>query len=260
MAGSGQNNSGRRHAPTRDTNDIAPILEPEAGLREEHRATIQETNDFGATAKTRDDYRSRNRRFILFIFEKYPDLFEHATVLLSDADRADPGKYYTSKDVRDLVYTGLSPDVFAAFLSEKKKKENGKLTSYSNLSKYYCAIKWGSTTSCRLLPSIFYSKIDAYMKNFQKEFAGAKCSGQIDEKESDAINSTLFKHLMTWAVCEGNVFIWCFGMLMWHLMARSINIDSLSLHHMKRGVSDSIIFKYDETKIALIEGSQFSEF
>jgi len=32
-------------------------------------------------------------------------------------------------------------------------------------------------------------------------------------------------------------------------MACSINIDCLSLHNLKRGISDSIVFKYDETKM-----------
>ena len=30
---------------------------------------------------------------------------------------------------------------------------------------------------------------------------------------------------------------------------RSINVDCLSLHNLKRGISDSIVFKYDETKM-----------
>ena len=32
-------------------------------------------------------------------------------------------------------------------------------------------------------------------------------------------------------------------------MACSINIDCLSLHNLKRDISDSIVFKYDETKM-----------
>ena len=55
--------------------------------------------------------------------------------------------------------------------------------------------------------------------------------------------------LMKWTVQEGNVFVWAFALLMWHLMDRSINIDSVALHSIKRGVSDSITFKYDETKV-----------
>ena len=36
-------------------------------------------------------------------------------------------------------------------------------------------------------------------------------------------------------------------MLMWFFVARSINVDSLSLHNLKRRISNSIVFKYDET-------------
>ena len=32
-------------------------------------------------------------------------------------------------------------------------------------------------------------------------------------------------------------------------MARSCNVDCLSFHNIKRGISDSIVFKYDETKM-----------
>lgn len=35
---------------------------------------------------------------------------------------------------------------------------------------------------------------------------------------------------------------------MWHVMVRSISISSLALHNIKRGVYDSIQFKYDNTK------------
>jgi hypothetical protein len=36
---------------------------------------------------------------------------------------------------------------------------------------------------------------------------------------------------------------------MWHLIARSVNVDSIALHSVKRGKSDSITFKYDQTKM-----------
>ena len=71
----------------------------------------------------------------------------------------------------------------------------------------------------------------------------------MDKREAGAISSTLFKLILKWAVEEGNVFVWCFCLLMWHLMARSINVDSIALHCIKRGISDSITFKYDETKM-----------
>ena len=95
----------------------------------------------------------------------------------------------------------------------------------------------------------FFAEVDQFIACYKREHASAKKNGQTDEMEADAISSTPFKLLMTWTVEEGNVFVWCFSLLMWHLMARSINIDCLSLHNLKRGISDSIVFKYDETKM-----------
>ena len=36
---------------------------------------------------------------------------------------------------------------------------------------------------------------------------------------------------------------------MWHLMACLINVDSIALNSIKKGISGSITFKYDETKM-----------
>ena len=99
------------------------------------------------------------------------------------------------------------------------------------------------------LSTTFYSKLDTFLAAYKREFADQKKKGNVDEREADAISSTLFTMLMKWAVQEGNVFVWAFALLMWHLMARSINIDSVALHSIKRGISDSITFKYDETKV-----------
>ncbi len=84
---------------------------------------------------------------------------------------------------------------------------------------------------------------------FKKEFAQAKKQGNTDEREADAVSSTLLSLIVTWAVEDGNVFVWVFCLCMWHLMARSCNVDCLSFHNMKHGISDSIVFKYDETKM-----------
>ena len=39
-----------------------------------------------------------------------------------------------------------------------------------------------------------------------------------------------------------------FSLAMWYLMSRSISIGGLVFHNVKSGVSDSIKFKFDETK------------
>jgi len=99
-----------------------------------------------------------------------------------------------------------------------------------------------------LLSVPFFAEVDKFIACYKREHASAKKNEQTDEMEADAISSTLFELLMTWTIEVGNIFVWCFSMLMWHLMACSINVDCLSLHNLKRGISDSIVFKYDETK------------
>jgi len=84
---------------------------------------------------------------------------------------------------------------------------------------------------------------------YKKEFVESKKEGNTEKKEANAINITLIKLFLQWAVQKGNLFVWCVALLMWHVMARSINVDCLSLHNIKRGISDSIVFKYDKTKM-----------
>ena len=71
----------------------------------------------------------------------------------------------------------------------------------------------------------------------------------MDEWEADGVSSTLFKLILKWAVVGGNVFAWCFCLMMWHLMVPFIHVDSISLHSVKKGIVNSITFEYDETKM-----------
>jgi len=81
------------------------------------------------------------------------------------------------------------------------------VASYSPMSKFYDAIKYGSQVSNKLLSIEFYSKVDTFLFCYKKEFPEAKKEGNTDEKEADAINSTLFKLLLQWSVEEGNLFL-----------------------------------------------------
>ena len=90
--------------------------------------------------------------------------------------------------------------------------------------------------------------MEEFLRAFSKEYANAKKDGNVDEQESDPITAPLFRRVCQWSLFEGNVFVWCFGLLQWNLMARTASIDALSLHNMKRGKSDSITFTHDATK------------
>jgi hypothetical protein len=76
----------------------------------------------------------------------------------------------------------------------------------------------------------------------RKNWPTKRKKGKVDEREADAISSTLFTMLMKWVVQEGNVFVWVYALLMRHLTARSINIDSVAIHSTKKGILDFITF------------------
>ena len=251
MAQRNNRGGGRIHPSSLTTNDAVAVTA--TALLPEHAAAIQGTMDLGKSEHVRTNYyRSRNREFMSFIHEEYPERYEELTVTLSAEDKNDRSNYYHAKDERDLVYEGLDHEIFLAFLSTKKTitRVDGQhhLASYPHIFKFYCAMKWGSSVVNRHLSQNFYGKVDEFMKSYQKEYASGKTSGITKESAADPVNSSLFKLLMTWAVMSGNVFVWCFALMMWHLMARSINIDSICLHNLKRGVSDSIVFKFDDSK------------
>lgn len=83
----------------------------------------------------------------------------------------------------------------------------------------------------------------------QEGIAEAKKEGNTDEKVTNATNNTLFKFLFEWDVTEGNLFVWCFALLLWNLMASSVNVYCMFLHNVKFGIPDSIVFEYDKTQI-----------
>ncbi len=96
------------------------------------------------------------------------------TSIISPDNKANLNLYYTNKDIRHLTYSGLDPIYFLAFLSNIKKETNGKLASYSHISKFYNAIKYGSRVSNKLLSVDVYSRVDTFMFCFKKEFAEEK--------------------------------------------------------------------------------------
>ena len=68
------------------------------------------------------------------------------------------------------------------------------------MSKFYDAIKWGSVLANQRLSTNFYSKVDTFLAAYKREFADQKKKGNVDEREADAISSTLLTMLMKWAV------------------------------------------------------------
>lgn len=239
---------GRIRPDQRNTDDTTPTIEG-PGLRPEHEAAIFSTEDKSMSDGCRRNYRNRIRRMIEWMKDSYPDVFEQSVRVVTNEERDNAASYYWPDDEHDFKYAGLNPQYIKAFLADMKVKPNGRIYGYSHMSKFYDAIKWGCGRTTSHLSTSFYTELDKYMASYKKDYTTEKKKGNVDENEADAISSPLFQLLMKWAVLEGNVFVWCFALLMWNLMARSINVDCIALHSIKRGMSDSITFKYDETKM-----------
>ena len=58
----------------------------------------------------------------------------------------------------------------------------------------------------------------------------------------------LYVALCTWFVERGDVFSWCYLVLVWNCMGRSASVDPLGLHNLKLG-TDSIVITYDDSKM-----------
>jgi hypothetical protein len=222
--------TGRIPAHLRDTDDTTLTITGE-DIRPEHAAAIFTTTDQGTTEGVRRNYRSRNRTVIKWLWENYPQAAELSTRHITTEEKSNPHLYYYPQDEYDFVYSGLNPKYILSYLAAMKdKKEGGKYYDTSHMSKFYDAIKWGAGIAKQHLSTEFYSSLDTFNACYKKEWAEQKKRGNVDEREADAINSTLFKLLLKWAINEGNVFVWVFCLVMWHLIARSINVDPMSLY------------------------------
>ena len=76
------------------------------------------------------------------------------------------------------------------------------MSSVSDISKCNDAIKWGAGVAEQRLPTEYYEKIEKFVAAYKKEHAGAKKEGNVDEREADPINASLFTLICKWAVEE----------------------------------------------------------
>jgi len=248
----GNQSNGRIHVHEGTVDDGTNILHAGATLAEEHTTEITATEQAQMEDRTRKEYRNRIRHIYRWWMESYPEYYEIGTVLLSEEEKQDTVAFHHTND-RDLVYAGLNVAMVKSFLSVKKKKRvNAKgesiLSSVSDIKKYDDAIKWGSQRAHQPLPSNYYREMHVYVQAYKKEHKNAQKNGRTDEQEADPVTATLFGLICQWAIEAGNVFVWVYSLAMWNLMSRSVNIDSLSFHHIKPGTSDAIKFRFDETK------------
>ena len=171
---------------------------------------------------------------------------------MTEVEKNTENKYYYDKR-RDVVYSGFRVDIFKAFLSDIKVKKvtpEGAvhLKSFGDIRKYGDAIKWGSDTADEPLPYTYYQEMDRFKASFKKEHNVAKTSGLVKESEADAISSTLYEMMCSWAIEKNNIFVWVYTLLQWNLIAHSINVDPLGFHNFKREQIDLIKVIYYKSK------------
>ena len=66
---------------------------------------------------------------------------------------------------------------FLACLSDVTTKENGKLSSYSHMFKFYHVVKYGLLVANKIFTVDFYSKVGAVIFCYKKEFTDVKKEG-----------------------------------------------------------------------------------
>lgn len=235
---------GRIRPHQRATNDVVPIIGESIPIKTLHSMGMLETEGHDRQAKTKKDYRNRIKHIYEFMKKAYPQYCELGGIRkLGDADLG----VFHHKNTHDLRYEGLNVQIFKAFLTTKKIKDNGNTSSFEQIRKYNDAVLWGAECSKEQLPTSYYTEMEKWMMSYRKEAATAKKDGRIDECEADPVSFSLFRMWMTWALELKNPFVWTFGLLQWSFMARSISIGTLGLHNF-RLEEDSIVGRYDKHK------------
>ena len=109
---------------------------------------------------------------IKWVETEYPDYYQESVVELTDEQKADRKRYYTS--THDFLYGNLNVNVTKAFLATKKYHKN-KLTrdgkpvhySFSHLRKFYDAILFGSYRARVPLLIEFEMEMKAYIDSMK---------------------------------------------------------------------------------------------
>ena len=241
------NTCGRRPRNQPITNDAIPILGSDLVQGNEVLSNaIHSTMSKAMAPETRKNYRNRIGRFIEYLKEHQPAYYQLGVREVTDEMRADRSKYYFDKK-EDLIYSGLNVNFLMYYLASTDKNAAGKLKSKGDIRKYRDAVSWGSKMAGEPLPNEFYQEMIRYIGAYNKKFAQAKKSGEVDEFSTDPIPLPVYRFLLRRSIETNNVFAWTWTLLQWNCMARSASIDCLAFHNFSVGI-DSVVIKYDDSK------------
>ena len=238
----------------RTTDDSHRIIGSNINVTQGHKEQMNETKKKKNELATRQGHRRLLNKLMIFWRENYPEYFEVGTRVITQEEVDNDMLFYYPRQKnymkRDLVYQGINVNLVLAFFGGTKIKTDGSNNIYSHVHfrKFNDAILFGASALGQNLPSEYYTEMDTFLSSYRNEVKIAKKNGQVDENKADKIPYTLLCLFVGWALDQGNIFIWVWSILQWHLMGRAISIDPLSLHNLKLG-EDHIIIKHDSTKM-----------
>ena len=234
----------------RRSSDAGPIVQERMQLSLEHAAAVRTTEEHACAKETVRGHNRRLATIIKWLIENYEEQSSEMVRELNHEEKNDQDRFW--KSTHDVVYDKLDPLVVKAFISGNKVRETkadgtNVFYSYDHLRKYKDAILFGAKRARCSLPTNYDSEMDPFMQSLKKENQSKKKLGQVTEKEADPISFPLYRHICNTALAEGDIFVWCFTVLQWNCIARSINIGNLRFNCLSVG-QDSIIVKYWDTK------------
>lgn len=224
----------------------------------EHAAELLETEK--NTVESLPKFRKMIAEMMRWWKANYPELYDKIVFDLTDEEKNDLSKHYHDA-TRDLRYDLLDPKWVKLFLSgEKKWKDKAKKIQYGfdHPRRYHDAILKCSGLSQYQLHPRYRTVMKAYLDNMKKEKAKAKGKNQVEEHDADPIGIGLYEQLCEWAVEAGTkpgVFVWAFMTMQWNIMGRTVNVDPLGFHNIKKSQHDSIILQYDSNKMDNLSSS-----
>jgi hypothetical protein len=113
------------------------IIGQDLQINEAHLAGIQDTEDYDKMLSTMYNYRNRIQEICEWLKKECSDYAElhGGVVLITDAQKRDRS-FIAHKSTLDLKYDGLNVEFIKIFMSNRKKKESGKIFSHGHIPKY----------------------------------------------------------------------------------------------------------------------------
>ena len=222
--------------------------------RPEHVSELLATKKH--TVKSMPRYRTMVMEIFRWWKKEYPEFYDEVVFEIPpDYDwELDVNHYYTA--THDARWHLVEARFVQYFLSSEKKWRNAEKTiqyGFDHPRRYHDAcLKCASITEKEFgLHPKYRTEMKAFLDNLKREKVVAKSKKQLVESDADPIGINLMELLCQWCVWWGGtvaIFCWAFLLTQWNVMGRTVNVDPLGFHNMKKSQHDSVVFEYDSNK------------